>query len=171
MRMNTDRAEAFLIGGLGIALLAVVPNALVGLSQAMRAPGWDSAMGTITAKTDVSSPAFKCFTPTQRYSIVEYRFIGADGKHYAGAAHTPRGGERYTGAAIQIRFNRFNPRESLPSDAIDGHMKAHGGSLAVSFLLGVPLLLWARRIWPAPRMRTDLAVDGDARKSGTPSSP
>ena len=151
--MNAPQAIAILSALAGIGLLAALPGAASGYLRAANALEWDTTLGRVTERTNVTLPSFMCFVRSARYSLIHYSYTGSDGSSYVGAAQAPMQSDLYPGSTIEIRVNRGSPAESLPAVSLPGYRAAHGGTLLVGLPLGLLFLYTARRLWRPTRWR------------------
>ena len=149
--MRAERAIAVLSALAGIGLMVALPGAASGYLRAVNASEWDTTLGRVTERTNVTLPSFMCFVRSARYSLIEYRYGGPDGTAHVATAQAPLQSDVYPGSTLEVRFNRDNPTESLPAVSVSGYRAAHGGTLIVSLPLGLLFLYAAQRLWRRPR--------------------
>ena len=129
--------------------MAAVPGAAVGYVRGVSASDWETTWGRVSERTNLTLPSFICFVRSARYSLIEYRYGGADGKANIANAQAPLLNEIYPGSPIEVRFNPRNPSESLPAISIAAYRAAHGGTLLLGLPLSLGFLYTARRLWKA----------------------
>jgi hypothetical protein len=146
---TAERAVAVLAAAAGLGLVAALPGAASGYWRGVSAAQWETAHGRIVQRTQVWLPSFMCFVRDARYSLIEYRYVGLDGKSNFGSAQAPQASDLYAGASIEVKFNLKNPSQSLPAVSIAGYRAAHGGTLLVGLPLALGFFYTARRLWRA----------------------
>ena len=147
MRLDAERAIAIGAAVAGLVFLAAIPDAVSGYRLGMQATHWETSFGQVTARTDVTLPSFRCFVPDTRYSLIEYRYVAADGNAYTARAQAPRRADIYPGGSIEIRFDRHSPSLSLPAVSIPGYRRAHGATLVLALPLACLFFYTAGRLW------------------------
>jgi hypothetical protein len=147
MRMKAERAIAVLAALAALGLVAAVPGAASGYWLGISADEWETTLGRVTERTNVTLPSFMCFVRDARYSLVEYRYGGLDGRSNLGSAQAPLQSDLYPGSSIEIKFNPRNPSQSLPIVSIPGYRAAHGGTLLLGLPMALGFLYVGRRLW------------------------
>jgi len=151
--MRAERAIAILAALAGAGLIFALPDAASGYWRAANAAEWDTTVGRVTERTNVTLPSFMCFARSARYSLIEYRYEGPDGAAHVATAQAPLQSDIYPGGTIEVRFDRTSPTESLPAVSVSGYRAAHGGTLLVGLPLGLLFLYAARRLWRPAGLR------------------
>ena len=151
--MSAERAIAILAALAGVGLVFALPGAASGYWRAAKASEWDTTVGRVTERTNVTLPSFMCFVRSARFSLIEYRYEGPDGATHVATAQAPLQSDIYPGGTIEVRFNRTSPIDSLPTVSVSGYRAAHGGTLLVGLPLGLLFLYTARRLWRPARLQ------------------
>lgn len=146
--MQQEKLVSVLAAAIGVGLVLVAISSAMDYRRAVQAESWRIAVGgEVMRRTDITSPSFRCFMRSARYSEIEYRYEDENGRLIRGFAQAPMQSEIYKGAAIRVKFNSSQPEQSLPEVSIEAYRTAYGLTAIFGLFASIGMAWAALRLW------------------------